>query len=83
MVFIGGVHVGYCGTYIVVLVYTFNYTLGIVYSLFFSCNRMPSVGELGTNTCLYFHYCNLILVNHLVRPHRVGACGAAAGAPIT
>ena len=34
------------------------------YSLFFSCNRTQCRG-LGTNTCLYFDDCNLILVNHL------------------
>ena len=57
-------------------------TLGIVYSLFFSCNRTQCRG-LGTNTCLYFDDCNLILVNHFVRAHRVGPCGAAAGAPVS
>ena len=29
------------------------------------------------------HYCNLILVNHFVRAHRVGPCGATASAPVT
>ena len=61
-------------------VYTLNCTLGIVYSLFFSCNHTQCRG-LGTDTCLYFDDCNLILVNHFVRAHRVGPCGAAAGAP--
>ena len=62
--------------------YTLNCTLGIVYSLFFSCNRTQCRG-LGTNTCLYFDDCNLILVNHFVWAHRVGPCGAAAGAPVS
>ena len=52
------------------------------YSLFFSCNRTQCRG-LGTNTCLYFDDCNLILVNHFVRAHRVGPCWAAAGAPVS
>ena len=56
--------------------------MGIIYLLFFSCNRTQCRG-LGTNTCLYFDYCNLIVVKHFVRAHRVGPCGAAAGAPVS
>ena len=63
-------------------VYTLNCTLGIVYSLFFSCNCTQCRG-LGTNTCLYFHYCNLILVNHFVQAHHVGLYGAATSAPVS
>ena len=59
-----------------------NCTLGIVYSLFFSCNRTQCRG-LGTNTCMYFHYCNLILVNHFVWAHRIGPYGAATGALVS
>ena len=44
-------------------VLTLNCTMGIVYLLFSSCKRTQCRG-LGTNTCLYFHSCNLIIVNH-------------------
>ena len=32
---------------------------------------------------MYFDYCNLIIVNHFVRAHRVGPCGATASAPVS
>ena len=64
---VGGVSCGMLWDTYCFRVYTLNYTFGIIYLLFFSCNCTQCRG-LGTNTCLYFHYCNLILVNFLFRP---------------
>ena len=71
---VGG-HILFPGVYI--QLYIGDYLIVVL-----SCNRTQCRG-LGTNTCLYFDYCNLIVVNHFVRAHHVGPCGAAAGTPVS
>ena len=62
-------------------VYTLTCPLGIIELLFFSYNHAQCRG-LGTNTCLYFHSCNFILVNLSFGPTAYDP-GAAIGAPVT
>ena len=53
-------HILFSGVYI-------KLYIGDCLLLFFSCNHTQCRG-LGTNTCLYLHYCNLIIVNRLFGP---------------